>query len=198
MFRADAFKATRGSKMALEAREKQMLKRALLVIAILISCVGCDQTAKFVAKSRLSETQAVSYLGGSVRLQLTANYGAFLGLGTSLPQKQRTALLSIGVAVGLAAMLIYCLALSSRNALILPAWGLVIGGGVSNLADRLWYGGYVVDFLNVGIGPIRTGIFNLADVFIMVGVLLLIFSDRFCNELPTKRSTRRARTRAPD
>jgi signal peptidase II len=93
-------------------------------------------------------------------------------------------------------MLIYCLASSSRNPFILPAWGLVIGGGVSNLVDRLWYGGYVVDFLNVGIGPVRTGIFNFADVFIMVGVLLLIFSDRLCKELLTKGSTRRARTHA--
>jgi signal peptidase II len=173
-----------------------MLKRIVLVFAILISCVGCDQTAKFVAKSHLSEAQAVSYLGGSVRLQLTKNYGAFLGLGTSLPQIQRTALFSLGVSVGLVAMLIYSLASSSSNPFILPAWSLVIGGGVSNLVDRLWYGGYVVDFLNVGIGPVRTGIFNVADVFIMIGVLVLIFSERIGKELLTKRSTRRAGTHA--
>jgi signal peptidase II len=173
-----------------------MLKRILLVVTMLISCVGCDQTAKSVAKSYLSEVQAVSYLGGSVRLQVAKNYGAFLGLGASLPQKQRAALLSVGVAVGLVALLVYCLASTPGNPVTVPALGMIIGGGVSNLIDRLLYGGYVVDFLNVGIGAVRTGIFNFADVFIMVGVLLLIFSDRLSNELLTKRSTRRARTHA--
>jgi signal peptidase II len=56
---------------------------------------------------------------------------------------------------------------------------LIVGGGVSNLIDRLRYGGYVVDFLNVGIGPVRTGIFNVADMAIMVGVVMWAFSDRF-------------------
>jgi signal peptidase II len=173
-----------------------MLKRTLLVVAMLISCVGCDQTAKSVAKSYLSEAQAVSYLGGSVRLQVAKNYGAFLGLGESLPQKQRAALFSVGVAVVLVALLVYCLASSPGSPLTVPALGLIIGGGVSNLIDRLFHGGYVVDFLNVGIGPARTGIFNFADVFIMIGVLLLIFSDWLSKELLAKRSTRRAKTQA--
>jgi signal peptidase II len=55
---------------------------------------------------------------------------------------------------------------------------LIVGGGVSNLIDRLRYGGYVVDFLNVGIGSLRTGIFNVADMAIMAGVIIWAFSDR--------------------
>jgi signal peptidase II len=61
----------------------------------------------------------------------------------------------------------------------------------------LLYGGYVVDFLNVGVGPVRTGIFNFADVFIMTGVLLIIFSD-WLEELLTKRSSGRSKTRAAE
>jgi signal peptidase II len=75
---------------------------------------------------------------------------------------------------------------------------LVIGGGMSNFIDRLLYGGYVVDFLNVGIGSVRTGIFNVADVFIVTGVLLLVFSDRLSKELLTKRSSGRSKTRAAE
>ncbi len=167
-----------------------MLKRTLLVVAILLSCVGCDQATKFAAKTSLSEVQAVTYLGGTLRLQVANNYGAFLGLGTSLPQRQRTALLSFGVAVALVAMLIYCLASSSSNPVTVPALALVIGGGTSNLIDRLYYGGYVVDFLNVGVGSVRTGIFNFADVFIMVGVLLLIFGNQSSRTLPARRDAR--------
>ncbi len=98
--------------------------------------------------------------------------------------------MSFGVAVALVAMLIYCLASSSSNPVTVPALALVIGGGTSNLIDRLYYGGYVVDFLNVGVGSVRTGIFNFADVFIMVGVLLLIFGNQSSRTLPARRDAR--------
>lgn len=58
------------------------------------------------------------------------------------------------------------------------AVALIFSGGVSNLFDRLAYDGSVVDFINIGIGPVRTGIFNVADVAITVGVLIL-FSTAF-------------------
>jgi signal peptidase II len=53
------------------------------------------------------------------------------------------------------------------------ALAFIAGGGISNLIDRLIYGGLVTDFLNVGIGPFRTGIFNVADMAILAGALLL-------------------------
>jgi signal peptidase II len=55
---------------------------------------------------------------------------------------------------------------------------LVAGGGISNLIDRLLYNGRVTDFLNVGIGGVRTGIFNVADMAIMAGALLLLLNMR--------------------
>ena len=167
-----------------------MLKRLLLIMTILISCVGCDQATKSMAKTYLSETEAVSFLSGSVRLQIAKNYGAFLSLGASMNQAVRTALLSAGVAAVLIALFAYCLAATPGNPVVLIALGIVIGGGVSNLIDRLLYGGYVVDFLNLGIGQIRTGIFNVADVFIVTGVVLLVFRDRLSKELLTKRLRR--------
>jgi signal peptidase II len=49
---------------------------------------------------------------------------------------------------------------------------LFIAGGTSNLLDRITYG-MVIDFMNVGIGPLRTGIFNVADMAIMLGAGML-------------------------
>jgi len=54
-------------------------------------------------------------------------------------------------------------------------FSIIIGGGLSNQIDRILNNGKVVDFLNVGIGNIRTGIFNIADMFIMFGTLYLIY-----------------------
>ncbi|PPD31442.1 MAG: hypothetical protein CTY19_14280 [Methylomonas sp.] len=53
------------------------------------------------------------------------------------------------------------------------AYVLLLAGGLGNLINRLIYGGYVVDFINIGIGPIRTGVFNVADVVVIAGALML-------------------------
>jgi signal peptidase II len=78
----------------------------------------------------------------------------------------------------LAALLAYLFISKPQNPIVGVSVALIVGGGVSNLIDRMRYGGYVVDFLNVGIGPVRTGIFNVADMAIMVGVVLWAFSDK--------------------
>jgi signal peptidase II len=153
-------------------------KRLILVLAILFSCVGCDQATKSVAKAYLSETQTIVLLGDTVRLQLAKNYGAFLSLGASIGEASRGMLMSVIVGLVLAALLAYLFISKPENPVIAVAVALVVGGGVSNLIDRLVYGGYVVDFLNVGIGSLRTGIFNVADMAIMVGVVLWAFGDK--------------------
>ncbi len=53
---------------------------------------------------------------------------------------------------------------------------MFFAGGVSNWIDRL-LGGSVVDFLNVGIGWMRTGVFNVADVAIMLGIALFMLAE---------------------
>ncbi len=152
--------------------------RAILILFVLASCVGCDQISKSYAESRLSETTAISYLAGSVRFQLSHNEGAFLSLGASLPKPWRRAILSLGVACVLCGFLAYALFARARLRSILWA-SLVFAGGASNLADRLLYDGYVVDFINVGVGPLRTGIFNVADMAIMAGTFLLLAAGIF-------------------
>ena len=49
---------------------------------------------------------------------------------------------------------------------------LIIGGGLGNLIDRILNQGAVIDFMNIGIGPIRTGVFNVADLAILAGIFI--------------------------
>lgn len=49
----------------------------------------------------------------------------------------------------------------------------MLGGGISNLTDRIFNDGRVIDFLNAGLGGLRIGIFNVADMCIMTGTGLL-------------------------
>ncbi len=56
----------------------------------------------------------------------------------------------------------------------LVALSMILSGGASNLYDRILNNGAVIDFLNIGLGSIRTGVFNIADIVIVVGVLMFI------------------------
>lgn len=151
--------------------------RALMVVVTLVTCVGCDQAAKAVARTHLSHTSSISLLGGSVSLQLAHNDGAFLGLGASLSPRMRQGLLSVGVGCMLVALLGYTILSSSLRPSQRFAFAIIAGGGIGNLLDRLMYGGYVVDFIHMGIGPLQTGIFNVADVLICIGVGVLLVQE---------------------
>jgi signal peptidase II len=110
-----------------------------------------------------------------VRLQLTFNQGAFLSLGASLPDALRRSIFTMGTGLLLIGALIFALFSNAGAFSVVLAVSLFVAGGIGNLMDRIFHGGSVVDFFNVGVGPLRTGIFNIADVAIMGGVLVLIF-----------------------
>jgi signal peptidase II len=152
-------------------------KRLALILVVLVGCVGCDQTTKSVAQSYLPSTEAWSFLGDTVRLQLTHNTGAFLGLGSSMPEFWRYVLFSVGGTALLFCLLGYALLAKHLHPVGVFAIALYFAGGVSNAVDRWAYGGYVVDFINLGVGPVRTGIFNVADMFIMSGAAIVLASE---------------------
>jgi len=147
----------------------------LVVVAItLLSCVGCDQATKAIAKEHLPRNEALSFAHDSIRLQYTENKGAFLSIGSSLPDRTRGLLFTVGIGVIVSGILGYLLFVPALSHATTIALSLIAGGGLSNLVDRMAYGGNVVDFLNIGFGSLRTGIFNIADVAIMVGATILI------------------------
>ena len=147
-----------------------MAKACLLFLVA--STIGCDQVAKRVATTHLQGAPLQSFLGDTVLLEYAENAGAFLSLGADLPPWARTAFFTLGTGI----ILIVCVVAASRSDWAgLPEIGLalVTGGGLSNFADRVSHGA-VVDFLNVGVGSLRTGIFNVADLAIVLGLALLV------------------------
>ena len=154
-----------------------IVKRLFLILFVLVACVGCDQYTKMYAEARLPRIQPLSLLSDTVRLQVTHNKGSFLNLGASAPKAWRLATLRVGVSAMLLALLAYALFVRSGRVPFIFALALVLAGGSSNLIDRFVNDGYVVDFINLGAGPVRTGIFNVADVAITVGVLMLLLQS---------------------
>lgn len=144
----------------------------LVLLALALLTIACDRVTKQVAQSELAGTPRRSFLADTVRLEYVENPGAFLSMGATLPEWARTAVFTVGAGLCLLAGL----AISMRHRWRpLAALGLtlVAAGGVSNLIDRLMRGS-VTDFMNVGIGSLRTGIFNVADVAIILGALLVV------------------------
>jgi signal peptidase II len=154
--------------------EARQMVRWLALVAILTTCVGCDQFTKQIARRQLDGAPPRSFFADTVRLIYAENPGAFLGLGGELPPRARWLLLVVVnalVAAALGAILIWHSRMAAVRA---AACALLLAGAIGNLIDRLRFDGLVIDFMNIGIGPLRTGIFNVADVAITVGAILLI------------------------
>lgn len=153
------------------------MKRLLLLIFVMLACVGCDQTTKGYAERYLPASQSVQFLGNTIRLQVSHNYGAFLSLGASAPKSWRDTVLRLGITVLLISLAIYAVWRPQSDGSMTLALSLMIAGGTSNLIDRYVNDGYVVDFINIGFGPLRTGIFNVADMALMAGLAIWILQS---------------------
>lgn len=139
--------------------------------------VGLDQLTKEVAKQTLAHTPPIIYLFDLFRFQYAENRGAFLSLGAGLSEEARFWILTLGVALCLVlATGYFVIHLHKLSLFTAVGAALTIGGGVGNLIDRFLFG-HVVDFMNMGIGSLRTGIFNIADLGIVFGGLMLAFSN---------------------
>jgi signal peptidase II len=149
-----------------------MRRRFALVLLSIFCTVGCDRVTKEWAYHSLRTTPPRSYLHDTVRVLYTENTGAFLGMGGTLPPTVRFWMFTVGSGALLLGLLAWTVRRpTSLLATIAPA--LIIGGGLANILDRAGDGG-VIDFMNLGIGPLRTGIFNVADMAITLGVVLLL------------------------
>lgn len=165
-----------------------MWRSVIIVLLAMALLVGSDQWTKLLAVEHLQGQQGWVSAGDLFRLTYAENRGAFLGLGSDWPAWVRTGGF-IGMSLVVIAVGAVKLFSKGFNHRVVEhwAWLLVIAGAIGNLIDRVFNPGYVVDFMNMGIGGLRTGIFNVADVHIMVGLGLLLFFSR-----PQRESTKQS------
>ncbi len=144
----------------------------LVLASAIVATIGCDHVTKHIATTRLQEMPTQSFLGDTIRLQYAENPGGFLSLGADLPPLFRTGVFTVGTGIALLGLT------SAALRLRWTGWPLVgltlfVAGGASNWMDRVARGS-VVDFINLGIGDVRTGIFNVADMALMAGVGIIV------------------------
>jgi signal peptidase II len=149
--------------------------------AVVSAAVIADQLTKHIVSSELGLDEEVHVLG-PFSIHHVQNSGIAFGLFASA-----TAVVTVLTAVAVAWMLIFFARSGARHPVLPAALGLLIGGSLSNLADRVRLG-YVTDFLDFDYWPA----FNLADSFIVVGVAILLLALVVADRRP-KRPPRRPR-----
>jgi len=149
-----------------------------LILVIAAAVVSVDLVAKALFERAFSDQPMLHLLGDTVRIGFVLNTGVFLSLGSALSPALRFWLFVVGVG-GVLAMLLGLTIRDSRfRTPEVVAVAAIVGGGIGNLVDRVQLGA-VRDFLNVGIGSLRTGIFNVADMAITFGGIALILFPLF-------------------
>lgn len=143
-----------------------MLQMAIYILSI-AAIVGLDQLTKFLIVKNLAVLGTIApFIPGVVQLRYTHNYGASFSI---LQGKQVFLITFTGVAMLVLMFLLFRGKFKSNAEKI--AFIFIIGGGIGNLIDRV-INGYVVDFIDLQF--MNFAVFNVADCFVCVGVLLYI------------------------
>jgi signal peptidase II len=148
-------------------------RKVALILVLATIVVAVDLWTKAVFERSFSGQPMLHLLGDTVRVGFVLNSGVFLSLGHALEPQTRFWLFVVGVSCVLALLAGLTLKDHRFRTPEVAAVAAIVGGGLGNLVDRVQLGA-VRDFLNLGIGSLRTGIFNVADVAITFGGVALI------------------------
>src|SRR5437773_7197048 len=144
--------------------------RILLVAGVAIVVFALDRVTKAWVSENIPLGTARPVIGEYVRIVHAQNTGAAFGL---LPE--RTTLLSVLSVIAVLAIVYYYRQIASNSWLVAATLGMQLGGASGNLLDRVTQG-YVVDFVDVGVGEVRFWAFNVADSSIVGGIILVTAS----------------------
>jgi len=150
-----------------------------LVIGLGLIILGLDQLAKYLVVQEIGSSatrHSISVLGDYVRLAYTTNTGAVFGIFHG-----GVGILAVVSLVAVPIIIFSRAFFPSDSLFVRVCLGLLLGGDLGNMADR-WMRGYVVDFVDVGIGGLRWYTFNIADACFVVGVIGLVFAMLFLSD----------------
>ena len=155
-------------------------KYVRIAVAVLVPAANwaADRAAKLLALRFLKDREPIIFFDRLIVLAYAENEGAFLGMGGGWPSTVKTALLVVLPLVACLVGLGYALRPSVRLSVALCIF-TIVGGGLGNLADRILNDFRVIDFMNFGIGPLRTGVLNVADLSVTFGAIALVLLEYY-------------------
>ena len=159
------------------------ISRTLGIIILIVINIAIDQISKVIIRAEIdprTETSAgerISIVGDNFIMLNVENEGAFLGMGSELDHSFKIILLMILPVLVLTYLIYYILKTKTLDRFSLIALSCIAGGGIANVFDRIVYGS-VTDFFHIDLGGVfRTGIFNMADVSVTTGMIMLLIGS---------------------
>lgn len=153
---------------------KSVIRNTLILSAILLN-IGCDQVTKNIARNKIEYHETIQVIDSFLILTKVENSGAFLSLGSSMPIFIKFLALNLLPVIVLIWGLYLLIKKTNMSKYSVTGFCFIIGGGAGNLYDRIRYGS-VTDFLYMDFGIFQTGIFNMADVSITVGMFVILIN----------------------
>lgn len=153
-------------------------QKIVLFCGLVTILIGIDQLTKEIARDRLKGKDPVIFLNDFFRFDYAENTGAFLSFGDDWPPAVSFWLMNMLPLVLLIGIMVFALRkiAASPFSHLLP-YLLIAAGGLGNITDRLLFNHHVTDFMNMGIGQLRTGIFNVADLYVTGGAIVLLYQQ---------------------
>ncbi|MEX0821648.1 MAG: signal peptidase II [Rhodothermales bacterium] len=148
----------------------------LLTFLMTLTCIGCDQITKEYARDHLLYGAQITLVEDVVHLAYTENSGIAFGIGGEWSHVVRFWLFGVGIVAVLLVIAFVAYRRRERGPFFLGGLTLIMAGGASNLIDRMMNNGQVVDFVVVHVGGLSTIVFNLADILIVTGAVVLVVS----------------------
>src|SRR6187549_2450800 len=162
--------------------------RVVIILAILISNVSCDQISKNIVRQTIEYNEQIGFVHDYLTLTKVENTGAFLSLGNELPNALRIILLIALPVLVMTYGLFFLFTKTNMSKSMLVGISFVLGGGIGNMYDRIIHGS-VTDFLHIDFVIFQTGVFNMADVSIMTGLFFILIQSFFNKQMSSKLRT---------
>jgi signal peptidase II len=157
------------------------LSRQVGVILLIVFNIAIDQISKVVVRNTIDPTERIKVIGDFFQMMNVENTGAFLGMGSDMNPTLKLIFLLIIPVVVLGYLVYYILTNKELDKLSVIALSCIAGGGIANVFDRIAFGS-VTDFFYLYLNDtFRTGIFNVADMSVSFGMIILLCTTFFSN-----------------
>lgn len=157
----------------------KLSKRSIFIIILIGANIAVDQISKIWVRLNVATNSETELLGQTFILTNVENSGAFLGMGSDLHPTIKIIVLLILPVIVLGIVLRHILIDKTLDRWSLIGFCCIIGGGIANVYDRFLYGS-VTDFFHIDLGGVfKTGIFNIADMSVTGGLIMIVISSLF-------------------
>lgn len=153
------------------------MNRNVFIVLLIAFNIAIDQITKVIVRANIEIREVIELIGDKFILTNVYNKGAFLGMGSDMNPTLRIIFLLILPAIVLIYVIYYIIKTKELDRLSLIAFCCIIGGGIANVFDRIVFG-KVTDFFFIDLGGVfKTGIFNVADLSVTTGMIMLLFGS---------------------